>query len=60
MLINTVPDDCLMYITSIVKVFMLSIEKKLFITYLDSRQLSVIHQKLFKVKNVVKMFKRKR
>ena len=60
MLINTVPDDCLMYITSIVKVFMLSIEKKLFITYLDSRQLSVIHQKLFNVKNVVKMFKRKR
>ena len=60
MLINTVPDDCLMYITSIVKVFMLSIEKKLFITYLDSRQLSVIHQKLFNVKKVVKMFKRKR
>ena len=60
MLINTVPDDCLMYITSIVKVFMLSIEKNLFITYLDSRQLSVIHQKLFNVKKVVKMFKRKR
>ena len=60
MLINTVPDDCLMYITSIVKVFMLSIEKNLFVTYLDSRQLSVIHQKLFNVKKVVKMFKRKR
>ena len=38
MLINTVPDDCLMYsgfyfifnITSIVNVFMLSIEKKYF------------------------------
>ena len=60
MLINTVPDDCLMYITSIVKVFMLSIEKNLFITYLDSRQLSAIHQKLFNVKKVVKMFKRKR
>ena len=28
MLINTVPNDCLMYITSIVNVFMLSIEKK--------------------------------